>query len=245
MGNRGCGAVLSLADIFVASLHDLKGPTSRLRVLAELVGDRIQIDDPDTRRLLRHITESADALDRVVEALRRYSEICARPRRVRHFQLAGAVSAAIGNLHEKVQATGASISHQGLPAVRADFDQMAWLFEELITNSIRFRSAEPPRIEISASTRPGRAPVVSVIDNGSGIEDRFAERVFLPFQRISSLGGPGLGLTMCRTIVELNGGRMWVESRVRGTELRFTTQEEAGRGGAPAVERPLRPARRR
>ena len=94
-------------------------------------------------------------------------------------------------------------------------------FEELLGNAIRFRAAEPPRIRVDALAGE-EGPLISVSDNGKGIEQGLLERVFRPFKKASSEGGAGLGLTICRKIAELHGGRIWAEPRTAGAEIRIT-----------------------
>jgi len=98
---------------------------------------------------------------------------------------------------------------------------LIWMFEELLGNAIRFRAAEPPRIRVDALAGE-EGPLISVSDNGKGIEQGLLERVFRPFKKASSEGGAGLGLTICRKIAELHGGRIWAEPRTAGAEIRIT-----------------------
>jgi light-regulated signal transduction histidine kinase (bacteriophytochrome) len=207
-----------------AAVHDLKGPSGRLRVLAQLV-DRTGSADPETATLLRHISDSARAMDGVIDALGKYSELCLQPLRKERIDLSIPLLAVIEARHRAIKAGEAEITFDSLPVVPADRARMAWLFGELVGNAIRFRSAAAPRIHIAA-TRAGPGEwVLAVTDNGLGIEASLLERVFRPFKRAGREGGAGLGLTICRQIVQLHGGRMWAEPRSDGAEIRFVLHE--------------------
>jgi signal transduction histidine kinase len=206
-------------DVLRAAIHDLKGPSGRLRVLAQLANRSQSLDD-DTRTLMNHIADSALALDRVIDALRSYSELCMRPLQREWIDLAIPLGSALANRAAEIGACGAEVRSDVLPAISGDRLLITWLFEELVGNSLRFRGAGAPRIQITAI--PGGAgKIISVSDNGPGIETALLERVFRPFKKGSSAGGAGLGLTICSKIVELHGGRIWAEPRTGGADIRI------------------------
>lgn len=204
------------AAVIQAAVHELRGPASRLRLLVQLLGRSLPELDEDSRALFKHVEDSAGAVGTVAEALRNYSEILSRPLQCAPVNLNLAVSACVANLQPEMAAAGASVECGELPEIFADPFLMTWLLSELIANAIRFRGSASPSIRVSAE---GKA--VLVADNGPGIAAEFSERVFRPFLKLSSCGGVGLGLTICRKILELHGGRIWVEPRTGGAELRF------------------------
>ena len=125
-----------------------------------------------------------------------------------------ALRQALGNLHESIQVAGAEITHSELPTVRADQTQLVQLFQNLIGNSLKFRSEAPPKIRVDAR-RHGDYWQFSVSDNGIGIDSQFQEEIFAVFRRLHTheqYGGTGIGLAICKKIVDRHGGRIWVES---------------------------------
>ena len=209
------------ADLLHSAVHNLKGPASRLRLLSQLLSRSGAALDEDSRSLLRHIEDSAAAVGVVAEGLRGYAEVCARPMHRQPVELGRLAVEAQTNLRSEIESVGAQITADRLPAAQADPFLMSWLFQELFTNAIRYRAEAKPVIHISTGTGGPGNWFVAVSDNGPGIEPALAERVFRPFKKLSNAGGAGLGLTVCRRIVELHGGEIWAEPREGGAEFRF------------------------
>jgi len=123
----------------------------------------------------------------------------------------------------------AQVTHEPLPKVMADDVQLEQLFQNLVGNAIKFNQQEAPRVHVSAIQRSGEW-VFSVKDNGIGIDPEFKERIFVIFQRLhakDSYPGTGIGLALCKKIVERHGGRIWVESEIgKGATFYFTLPKE-------------------
>lgn len=134
------------------------------------------------------------------------------------------------DLQMAIDESRAAINFNGLPCVMADGLQMRQLFQNLIQNAIKFRDGKHPLIEIS-SGKKGNEWLFKVKDNGIGIDPEFKERIFVIFQRLNErekYPGTGIGLAICKKIVEQHGGRIWVESEPgRGSEFYFTLPAEA------------------
>jgi light-regulated signal transduction histidine kinase (bacteriophytochrome) len=221
----------AMAELLHSAVHNLKSPAGRLRLLAQMLTRSGATLDEDARGLLKHIEDSAAAVGVVAEGLRSYAEICDRPLEREPLDLGVAAAAAISNLRDEIESAGAQVTHSVLPTVQADRFLMIWLLQELLANALRLHSGAPPRIHISAIPRVPEGWIISVTDNGLGIEADFAERAFRPFKKLSSKGGAGLGLTICRKIMTTHGGDIWAEPRSGGAEIRFLIPDvEAGPG---------------
>jgi light-regulated signal transduction histidine kinase (bacteriophytochrome) len=137
-----------------------------------------------------------------------------------------ALAAATANLSEQIAEASAVIEAGPLPVVRAQLTLMIVVFQNLLGNALKFKGEQPPRIVVTAG-RDGAFWVFSVADNGIGIEPQYADRVFLIFQRLhdrAAYPGTGIGLAMCRKIIEYFGGRIWLDTGVLegGARFRFT-----------------------
>ena len=118
-------------------------------------------------------------------------------------------------LQKAIRESGIEVTHEPLPTVRGDAVQLGQVLQNLLSNAIKFRSAEPPRVHISARQEETHW-LFSVRDNGIGLDPQHAERIFVIFQRLHPRGaypGTGVGLAICKKIVERHSGRIWVESR--------------------------------
>jgi light-regulated signal transduction histidine kinase (bacteriophytochrome) len=139
---------------------------------------------------------------------------------------------ALRNLAASLKAAQAQVTHDSLPSLRADDTQMTQLFQNLIGNAIKFRGEEPPQIHVGVNREPERW-VFSVRDNGISIEPQYFERIFQLFQRLHTrkyYPGTGIGLAICKRIVERHGGTIWVESQPgQGSTFFFSIPEAATR----------------
>lgn len=135
----------------------------------------------------------------------------------------------MANLSAAVAESGASIQAGELPTVAADAGQLTLVFQNLIGNAIKYRSAEPPTIRVNAGRGQGEW-IFSVTDNGMGVAAEYHQTIFGLFKRLQSeQSGTGLGLAICKRIVEQHGGRIWVESTLgAGATFRFTLPVLAG-----------------
>jgi light-regulated signal transduction histidine kinase (bacteriophytochrome) len=131
----------------------------------------------------------------------------------------------LDSLQASVAAEHATVTFDPLPTVLGDATQLGQLLQNLVANAIKYRGKQPPRIHVSAAERPHEW-LFSVRDNGIGIAPEYFERIFIIFQRLHTIeeyGGTGIGLAICKKIVERHGGRIWVESKPgEGTTFFFT-----------------------
>jgi len=135
------------------------------------------------------------------------------------------LSKAISSMNPLIEQENASITYDTLPVLKYSENNFIQLLQNLISNSIKFRREEPPQVHISAQKQKAEW-VFAVRDNGIGIDDKYQEKIFLIFQRLhprEKYQGTGIGLAICKKIVEMHGGRIWVESALgKGSTFYFT-----------------------
>ncbi|MGZ5073424.1 MAG: sensor histidine kinase, partial [Usitatibacter sp.] len=133
------------------------------------------------------------------------------------------------------EASGAVVTHDEMPRVFADVSQLTQVFQNLLGNAMKFRAEEAPRIHVGCETRE-HVWVFTVADNGIGLDPQYAERIFMMFQRLHNKAeypGTGIGLAICKKIVDRHGGRIWVESQPgKGSTFGFTLPRQTA-GEAP------------
>ncbi len=211
---------------YVAS-HALQEPLRKMASFSELVVRRYgaQLDDRG-REFLGFIADGARRMQRLINDVLEVSRVGRSGRPLEAVDLNDAFQMARANLAATVEATGAVVSTEGLPTVRGDLALLASLFQNLVGNSLKFRSAEPPRVAVSAELGDDGEWQIAVEDNGIGIDPEFSERIFVLFQRLharSEYPGTGIGLALCQRIVEHHGGRIWLDTAHRpGTRIVFT-----------------------
>jgi PAS domain S-box-containing protein len=216
-----------LAQFAYAASHDLQEPLRTVSIYTQLLARRyLHRLDPDADEFIGHITEGATRMEKLIRDLLDFSKLDSRS--TDHFtsiRCDDALDDALANLHVRIEETGAAIIRAPLPVVTGDAIQLARLFQNLVINSIKYRSGSVPEIAISAELT-GAEWTVSVKDNGIGIAPEYAEKIFGIFRRLDardSSSGNGMGLAICKKIVMRHGGRIWVESEVgKGATFRFT-----------------------
>jgi PAS domain S-box-containing protein len=211
---------------YIAS-HDLQEPLRTVSIFAQLLAKRYRGRlESEADQFIRYIVESSERMERLIHDLLDFSRVDARG--TDHFVRTNCdetLNDAICNLHSLIQENQAVITLGSLPVVMADPVQVTRLFQNLLVNSIRFRTDAAPHIHISAEPRDNEW-LFSVRDNGIGIEPQYAEKVFGIFKVLHSRDkypGSGMGLAICRKIVTRHQGRIWVESELgKGATFYFT-----------------------
>ncbi len=224
---------------YVAS-HDLQEPLRMVSSYTKLLARRYQGRlDADANEFIGYAADGADRMQQLINDLLAYSRIGTLGKAFALTPADPAVERAVANLQTAIEESSATVTHDPLPTLRADAGQLVQLFQNLIGNAIKYRGEEPPRVHVSA-VRDGAGWRFAVRDNGIGIDPQYAERVFEVFQRLHTRAqypGTGIGLAICRKIVERHGGRIWVESQMgMGATFYFTFQVDAEGAGRDEYE---------
>jgi light-regulated signal transduction histidine kinase (bacteriophytochrome) len=206
--------------------HDLREPIRMIVSYTQLLDRRYQGQlDGDGVEFMRFVLEAAQRMDRLLADLLTYShQFRSVDQPLEQVIPEGALQGAILMLDAPIRDSGAQVTNDPLPSVQFDFAQLTQLFRQLLSNSICFRGANPPKIHVSAIDTAD-AIQFSVRDNGLGIHPRYHEQIFGVFKRLQGreFPGSGIGLAIAKRIVEQRGGRIWVESELgSGATFHFT-----------------------
>lgn len=210
---------------YVAS-HDLQEPLRMVASYTQLLARRYKGKlDSDADEFIGYAVDGASRMQRLINDLLAYSRVTAQGKVFEWVDCNGLLEEVLSNLQVAAEQNRAVVTHDPLPTVMADRGQLGQLFQNLIGNAIKFRGEEPPQIHVSAEQRTGEW-LFSVRDNGIGVGPQYAERIFVIFQRLHNreeYPGTGIGLAICKKIVERHGGRIWVVSHTgQGATFHFT-----------------------
>ncbi|MBL0209782.1 MAG: PAS domain S-box protein [Holophagaceae bacterium] len=216
---------------YVAS-HDLQEPLRSIASFTQLLerryGERL---DQDGREFIQFAVDGATRMQKMINDLLTFSRVGTRGSPFEPVDTSAILDETLRNLRVAIEESGAKIARGGLPVVRADGRQLAELFQNLIGNAIKFRSGRPPEIAVAAA-RQGSEWAFSVSDNGIGMDSQFFDRIFIVFQKLhgrEEYPGSGIGLAICKKIVERHGGKIWVDSELgKGSTFHFTIPDHGG-----------------
>jgi PAS domain S-box-containing protein len=202
---------------FVAS-HDLQEPLRKIQTFCDLAQKRCApVLDSTSKDYLDRVVNSASRMRQLLSDLLQFSRVATRPEPFKKIDLVKIVQEAADVFEASVKETGCQIEVENIPAIEADESQMSRLFQNLIGNALKFRSAETPVIKVYGKLDGKRICEIFVKDNGMGFDPKYAELIFKPFQRLHGrreYDGTGMGLAICRKIVERHGGSIRAESEV-------------------------------
>jgi len=198
---------------YVAS-HDLQEPLRMVASFTQLLAKRYseKLDD-DARDFINYAVDGATRMQTLISDLLNYSRVGTQGNPLVPTDSEALFSRVLDSIKFAMEDSGTVISHDPLPVVLADSQQLGQLFQNLLTNAIKFRGERPPNVRISAE-RNGNDWKISVRDNGIGISQEHADRIFVIFQRLhtkTEYPGTGIGLAICKKSVERHGGRIWIE----------------------------------
>ena len=216
---------------YIAS-HDLQEPlrmiASFLQLIERRYADRL---DAEGREFIAFAVGGAERLQRMIDGLLAYSRMERAPAATALVEAGPALERALSNLQLQIAEAGAVVTSDLLPAVLVDAGLLVQLFQNLIGNAIKFRGTAPSRVHVSSAAGPEGWRTFTVSDNGIGFDSKYAERVFGVFRRLhgQKYPGSGIGLALCRRIVERSGGKIWVETAPgKGARFYFTLPDQGG-----------------
>jgi light-regulated signal transduction histidine kinase (bacteriophytochrome) len=206
--------------------HDLQEPLRMVASYVQLLEERYKDQlDSNAREFIAYAVDGATRMKKMITDLLAYSRVGRQKEELSPIACEAVLDEARANLEAAITESSAEVSHGPLPVVRGNAHLLVHLFQNLIGNALKFRAKAPPRVHVSAELN-GHGWVFSVRDNGIGLDQQFADRIFLVFQRLhgrEEYPGTGIGLAICRRIVEHHGGRIWVESETgKGATFHFT-----------------------
>ena len=217
-----------LAQFAYAASHDLQEPLRIITSYLALLQRRYQGHlDQNADEFISFVVDAAKRMQRLIHDLLVYSRV-GREKTLAPTDLNEAFQDALDNLQAARREAVVEITADPLPTVMARSSEMVQLFQNLLSNAIKFRGERPLEVHVGATgTEDGAEWHLSVRDNGIGIDPKYVDRIFIVFERLHGMGGKyvgsGIGLALCRKIVEQHGGRIWVESTLgQGSTFRFT-----------------------
>ncbi|CAG0999883.1 two-component system, NarL family, sensor histidine kinase EvgS [Methanosarcinales archaeon] len=220
-----------LEQFAYAASHDLQEPLRTVSNFSQLLAKRYKGElDAKADQFIGFIVDGATRMQEMIDNLLAYSRVSTRAKPFELINCETVFDQALANVKMAIEESGALVTHDHLPTVMADASQLVQLLQNLLSNAIKFRK-EKPRIKVSSVQR-GNEWLFSVEDNGIGIATEFMEHIFKVFQRehaSAEYPGTGVGLAICKKIVERHGGRIWVESQVgKGSTFYFTIPVRKG-----------------
>lgn len=220
-----------LQQFAFAASHDLQEPlrtvTSFVTLLERTAAAKFTTDEQE---YLKYIAEGARRMRALIDDLLRYSQVGQKPASMEAIDLNALLPGVLSNLREGIVESGAEVAYDPLPVVAGDEAQLGQVFQNLIGNAIKYgRPGVTPVIQVS-SVAEDQDWVIRVHDNGIGIEREYLQLIFAPFKRLHGreISGTGIGLAICRRVIEAHGGRIWVESIAgQGSDFCFTLPKDA------------------
>jgi PAS domain S-box-containing protein len=221
-----------LQQFAYVSSHDLQEPLRMVASYTELLAKRYKGRlDSDADEFIGFAVDGCNRMKVMIEDLLAYSRSGTNGKALREISGDDALNKALTNLGTTIQESGAVVTHDSLPAIKTEGTQLTQVFQNLVGNAIKYRSTEVPRVHVSALKNGDNEWIFSVRDNGLGIAPQYFERIFVLFQRLhgrNEFAGTGIGLAICKKVLEQLGGRIWVESQPgKGSTFYFALPEKS------------------
>ena len=211
-----------------AASHDLQEPLRTIISFSQLLEDKYKDKiDKNGKEFIQFITEGANRMRTLINDLLKYSRIATHTQPLQETNLNDILKTVLSNLQQSIKESNATITYKELPSIFINKSHMIQLFQNLISNALKFKKEIPPKIYIDAIKKENEW-IFSVKDNGIGIEKKYFDRIFNIFQRLHSreeYPGSGIGLAICKKIIQRYNGKIWVESKIgEGSTFYFTIQ---------------------
>ncbi len=225
----------SLEEFAYVASHDLQEPLRAISGFTQLLQDRYAGKlDAEADEFMGFIVDGTRRMKNLIDDVLQYSRVTTHGRPLAPVDLMAVTRRAAQNLQATLAASSAELIFDDLPEVEGDATQLIQLVQNLIANGIKYNTSKPPRVEITAKRDPEGDWVISVRDNGIGIDPKYQDRIFRIFARLhtrEAFGGTGIGLALSRRILERHGGRIWVESvEGQGSTFSFTLRPVIAKG---------------
>jgi light-regulated signal transduction histidine kinase (bacteriophytochrome) len=219
--------------------HDLQEPLRMVASYTQLLSRRYKGKlDADADDFIAFAVDGASRMQRLIQDLLAYSRVGSKGKELLDISSEAALQQAQINLRGAIEASGALVTHDPLPTVLADEMQLILLFQNLVGNAIKYQTSRVPRVHVSAVRNGAKKWIFAVRDNGLGIDPQYFERIFGLFQRLhkrEEFAGTGIGLAICKKIIERHGGSISVESRPgHGSTFRFVLGASKEKSPKPA-----------
>jgi PAS domain S-box-containing protein len=218
---------------YVAS-HDLQEPLRMVASYTQLLAKRYRGHlDSDADEFISYAVDGCNRMQGLIHDLLSYSRMGTPRNKLRDISTEIALAEALETLQTIIHESGALVTHDPLPTLTVDDGQLAQVFQNLIANAIKYHGPDVPHVHVSATRNGGNEWTFSIRDNGLGIDSQYFERIFVIFQRLhgrEEFEGTGIGLAICKKILERLGGRIWVESQLgKGSTFYFVLPERDGK----------------
>jgi PAS domain S-box-containing protein len=217
---------------YIAS-HDLQEPLRMVASYTELLAERYKGRlDPDADDFIAFAIDGANRMQQLILDLLAYSRAGADVGASRRISSERALQVALVNLQAAISESSAAVTHDALPDITIDDRQLTQIFQNLLGNALKYRGSDPPRVHVSCAISYDREWIFSVRDNGIGIDSQYFEKIFVLFQRLhrrEEFEGTGIGLAICKKLLDRIGGRVWVASQPReGSTFSFSVPKGPG-----------------
>ncbi|OGX38030.1 MAG: hypothetical protein A3C53_08265 [Omnitrophica WOR_2 bacterium RIFCSPHIGHO2_02_FULL_68_15] len=228
-----------LEQFAYAASHDLQEPLRKIASYTQLLQQRYKGKfDAEADKFIGYIVDGAYRMQALIRDLLMYSRAGRGELALEPTDMEAVLAQALSNLETALQANQAAVTHDPLPMVMASPSQMTQILQNLVGNAIKYHGDAPPKVHVSALQKSGFWQF-SIQDNGIGIDPQYADRVFIIFQRLHTkkeYAGTGIGLAICKKMVERHGGQVWLESEGegKGTTFKFTLPAELVAAARPA-----------